>query len=32
LSLEYEENPKDPIQDIRECYAVAKKAMDSAGS
>ncbi len=27
LSLEYEENPKDPIADIRECYAVAKKAL-----
>jgi sugar phosphate isomerase/epimerase len=27
LSLEYEENEKDPIADIRECYAVAKGAM-----
>jgi len=29
LSLEYEENPKDPIADIRECYIVAKKAYDA---
>jgi sugar phosphate isomerase/epimerase len=28
LSLEYEENPDDPIADIRECMAVAKKARD----
>ncbi|WP_240491335.1 sugar phosphate isomerase/epimerase family protein [Pirellula sp. SH-Sr6A] len=28
LSLEYEENPKDPIADIRECVAIAKKAME----
>ncbi len=27
LSLEYEENPKDPIEDIRQCVAVAKDAM-----
>ena len=27
LSLEYEENPKDPIEDIRQCVAIAKKAM-----
>ena len=27
LSLEYEENEKNPIADIRECYAVAKPAM-----
>lgn len=27
LSLEYEENPKDPIADIRECVAVARKAL-----
>jgi len=27
LSLEYEENPKDPIEDIRQCVAVAKAAM-----
>jgi inosose dehydratase len=26
LSLEYEENPKDPLADIRECYAVASAA------
>jgi len=29
LSLEYEENPKDPIADIRECYNVAKTAYDA---
>jgi inosose dehydratase len=29
LSLEYEENPKDPIADIRECYAIASKALSS---
>jgi sugar phosphate isomerase/epimerase len=27
LSLEYEENPQDPIAEIRECVAVAKKAL-----
>jgi sugar phosphate isomerase/epimerase len=27
LSLEYEENPQDPIADIRQCVAVAKKAL-----
>lgn len=27
ISLEYEENPQDPIDDIRQCVAVAKKAM-----
>lgn len=27
LSLEYEENPKDPIDDIRQCVAVAKDAL-----
>jgi sugar phosphate isomerase/epimerase len=27
LSLEYEENPENPIADIRECVAVAKKAL-----
>ena len=27
LSLEYEENPKDPIADIRECVAISQKAM-----
>ena len=30
LSLEYEENPKDPIADIKACYAVAKSAVDKA--
>jgi inosose dehydratase len=29
LSLEYEENPKDPISDIRECFQVAKTAYDA---
>jgi inosose dehydratase len=28
LSLEYEEHPEDPIADIRECVAVARKALD----
>lgn len=27
LSLEYEENPKDPIDDIRQCVAIAKQAL-----
>ncbi|OYP32979.1 sugar phosphate isomerase/epimerase family protein [Rhodopirellula sp. MGV] len=27
ISLEYEENPKDPIDDIRQCVSVAKEAM-----
>lgn len=27
LSLEYEENEKNPLADIRECYAVARTAM-----
>ena len=27
LSLEYEENPKNPLADIRECLDVARKAM-----
>lgn len=27
LSLEYEENPKDPIEDIRKCVATAKSAL-----
>lgn len=27
ISLEYEENPKDPIDDIRQCVAVAKASM-----
>lgn len=29
ISLEYEENPKDPIDDIRQCVAIAKSAMTS---
>jgi sugar phosphate isomerase/epimerase len=28
MSLEYEENPDNPIADIRQCVAVAKKALD----
>ncbi len=33
ISLEYEENPQDPIDDIRQCVAVAKAAMSKvAGS
>jgi inosose dehydratase len=28
MSLEYEENPDNPIADIRECVVVAKKALD----
>jgi inosose dehydratase len=28
LSLEYEENPKDPIAEIRACYEIAKAAID----
>jgi sugar phosphate isomerase/epimerase len=28
MSLEYEENPQDPIAEIRECVTVAKKALD----
>jgi sugar phosphate isomerase/epimerase len=27
LSLEYEENPQDPIEDIRQCVATAKSAL-----
>jgi sugar phosphate isomerase/epimerase len=27
ISLEYEENPKDPIDDIRQCVAIAKASM-----
>ncbi len=30
LSLEYEENPKDPISDIKECYQVAVASMPKA--
>ena len=29
MSLEYEENPQNPIAEIRECVAVAKKALDN---
>jgi sugar phosphate isomerase/epimerase len=29
LSLEYEENEKNPLADIRECFAVAKTAMNT---
>lgn len=29
LSLEYEENPQDPVADIRACYAVARQALDA---
>lgn len=32
LSLEYEENPKDPIEEIRECVVVAKAAMAKVNS
>ena len=28
MSLEYEENPQDPIAEIRQCVAVAKKALE----
>jgi inosose dehydratase len=28
LSLEYEENPQDPIAEIRQCVVVAKKALE----
>ncbi len=28
ISLEYEENPQDPIEDIRQCVSVAKAAMN----
>lgn len=31
LSLEYEENEKNPLADIRECYAVARAAMKAVG-
>jgi sugar phosphate isomerase/epimerase len=27
LSLEYEENPQNPLEDIRQCYAVARDAL-----
>ena len=29
LSLEYEENPQNPLDDIRQCYAVAHDALDA---
>jgi inosose dehydratase len=32
LSLEYEENPKDPIAEIKECYQVASIAVAKANS
>ncbi len=32
ISLEYEENPKDPIEDIRQCVAIAKEAMSKAAA
>lgn len=33
ISLEYEENPKDPIEDIRQCFVIADAAMKKvAGS
>jgi inosose dehydratase len=31
LSLEYEENPNDPLADIRECLAIAREAAKKAG-
>ena len=30
LSIEYEENPKDPIADLKECVAVARAALGQA--
>ena len=32
LSLEYEENPKDPVEEIRECLAIASDACKTAAS
>jgi inosose dehydratase len=32
FSLEYEENPKDPIAEIKECFAVANAALAKANS
>jgi hypothetical protein len=29
MSLEYEENPDNPVEDIRACVQVAKKALDA---
>ncbi|MBL8826411.1 MAG: sugar phosphate isomerase/epimerase [Planctomycetaceae bacterium] len=31
ISLEYEENPKDPIADIKECFAIATAAAKKVG-
>ncbi|QDS93955.1 Xylose isomerase-like TIM barrel [Roseimaritima multifibrata] len=31
ISLEYEENPKDPIKDIQQCVTVAQAAMKKVG-
>jgi sugar phosphate isomerase/epimerase len=30
LSIEYEENPKDPIADLQQCVAVARAALEQA--
>ena len=30
LSLEYEENPKDPLADVKECLAVASQSAQKA--
>ena len=30
LSLEYEENPDNPLDDVRQCYAIAKEASEKA--
>jgi sugar phosphate isomerase/epimerase len=32
LSLEYEENPKDPLDDIRQCLAIAREAAIKASA
>jgi inosose dehydratase len=32
LSLEYEENPKDPLAEIRECVAVARAGLDAVAA
>lgn len=32
FSLEYEENPKDPIADIKACFAIAKAAVSKANT
>ena len=32
FSLEYEENPKDPIADIKECFAIANAAVTKANA